>query len=253
MTPTKSLTTGQRGQSRSTTRVTAVTPTTPRLRTLSSTSRSATPSKPKVVVEPPPSVPALSIREAIALKRAEAKKEQSKVPSGGGTLDQWDSLQDSIPNASKPEEEDLLGRLSIRDTIERARSTGMSPDVCMLLILMKRLIYIYKGSLNLATRSLLCLPSALFEIHLNVTPEQLKSVPNEPALPPSEKTGRKGRNPEKTTWFEAQDLTVLKAWNNEIQEIQHEISLFGSLRSVDVGVIHEPSSSPAYTCLVAQK
>ena len=95
-----------------------------------------------------------------------------------------------------------------------------------------------KGSLNLATRSLPCLPSALFEIHLNIAPDLLKSVPNEPVLPPSEPSvGRRGRNHDKPTWFEAQDLTVLKAWNNEIQEIQHEISLFGSLKTVDVRLL----------------
>lgn len=89
------------------------------------------------------------------------------------------------------------------------------------------------GSLNLATRSLPCLPSALFEIHLGLNPDPLKSVPNEPVLPPSEpKPSRRGGD--KPAWFEAQDLTVLKAWNNDIQEIQHEISLFGSLKTIDV-------------------
>lgn len=85
-----------------------------------------------MVVEPPPPVPAINIREAIALKRAEAKKVQSKGLSGGETVDQWDGLEEVIPDALKPEEEDLLGRLSIRDTIERARSTGMSQsNVCV--------------------------------------------------------------------------------------------------------------------------
>jgi hypothetical protein len=72
-----------------------------------------------------------------------------------------------------------------------------------------------------------------------MTPDSLKSVPNEPVLPPAEpSTGRRGRNQEKTAWFEAQDLTVLKAWNNEIEEIQHEISLFGSLKTVDVCLLN---------------
>jgi hypothetical protein len=94
----------------------------------------------------------------------------------------------------------------------------------------------FEGSLNLATRSLPCLPSALFEIHLGVNPDPLQSVPNEPVLPPSEPskaTSRKG-NREQPSWFQAQDLTVLKAGSNEIEEIQHEISLFGSLKTVDV-------------------
>jgi Leucine-rich repeat (LRR) protein len=68
-----------------------------------------------------------------------------------------------------------------------------------------------------------------------VNPEPLQSVPNEPVLPPSEptKASRKG-NREQPSWFQAQDLTVLKVGNNEIEEIQHEISLFGSLKTVDV-------------------
>jgi hypothetical protein len=31
---------------------------------------------------------------------------------------------------------------------------------------------------------------------------------------------------------------MLKAWNNDIVEIQHEISLFGSLKTVDVSADH---------------
>jgi len=73
----------------------------------------------------------LSLKEAIALRRAEAKKAQAK--GAGGGLDSLASLEDAIPDASKPEEEDLLGRLSVRDTIERARSTGEGPLVpCVL-------------------------------------------------------------------------------------------------------------------------
>lgn len=36
------------------------------------------------------------------------------------------------------------------------------------------------------------------------------------------------------SWYEAQDLEVLKAWSNEIMEIQPEISMFGSLKTIDV-------------------
>ena len=67
-------------------------------------------------------------------------------------------------------------------------------------------------------------------------PDSLQSVPNEPVLPPSEPTKaalRKG-NRDQPSWFQAQDLTVLKVGNNEIEEIQHEISMFGSLKTVDV-------------------
>ncbi|GLB40539.1 putative leucine rich repeat [Lyophyllum shimeji] len=193
-------------------------PLTPRVRTQST--KSTTPSKPssKPVVNAAPSQdtppPPLSIKEAIALRRAEAKKAQSKLSSG--PQHDFLSLDDASPvPAMKQEDEDILGRWPIRETIERARSSG---------------------SLNLATRSLPCIPSALFEIHLGITPDPLKSVPNEPVLPPSApsdapKRGGKRDNP---AWFEAQDLQVLKIWNNEIVEIQHEISLFGSLKTIDL-------------------
>ena len=87
--------------------------------------RSVTPVRskaPEVVVPPSPSVP-LSIKEVIALKRAEAKKGQLKA--GDGPLDNLASAEDALPDApSKQEEDDILGRLSVRETIERARSTG---------------------------------------------------------------------------------------------------------------------------------
>jgi len=117
------------------------------------------------------------------------------------------------------------------------RGTQVKPlfNLCVALNSSKR--FIWKGSLNLATRDLPCLPTALFEIHLGLTPDPLKSVPNEPILPPSElKPSRRGAS--KPSWFEAQDLTVLKAWNNDIQEVQHEISLFGSLKTVDVSIFY---------------
>jgi hypothetical protein len=45
---------------------------------------------------------------------------------------------------------------------------------------------------------------------------------------------KRGGKRDAPAWFEAQDLHILKAWNNDIIEIQHEISLFGSLKTVDV-------------------
>ncbi|KAF8626939.1 hypothetical protein AX17_006439 [Amanita inopinata Kibby_2008] len=172
-------------------------------------------SRNKVVDDQPAKSAPLSIKEVIALKRAEAKKLQSKSShSALGSLGGGEDAPSATPEISAPDE-DSMGRLSLRQTIERARSTG---------------------SINIATRSLPCLPSALFEIHLGVTPESLKSVPNEPPLPPPssvelQSATRRNTNP---SWFEAQDLQVLKAWNNEIVEIQHEISLFGSLKTVDL-------------------
>ncbi|KAG6833362.1 hypothetical protein H0H87_007979 [Tephrocybe sp. NHM501043] len=188
-----------------------------RLRTQSARSGASSPTKPlaKPVVsdasaEGTTSTP-LSIKEAIALRRAEAKKVQSKINSSD-----FISLEDaSLVPVPKKEEEDVLGRWPIRETIERARSTG---------------------NLNLATRSLPCIPSALFEIHLGITPDPLNLVPSEPVLPPTDPSDvprRKGRG-ENPAWFEAQDLLVLKLWSNEIVEIQHEISLFGSLKIIDL-------------------
>lgn len=120
-------------------------------------------------------------------------------------------VEDAIPSAlgGAPTDEDDLGRLSVRETIQRARSSG---------------------SLNLASRDLPCIPSALFELHLSVTPEKLASVPEEPPLP--EKPSR-GATSNSTTWYDQQDLTFLRARNNQIVEIQHEISLFGSLKTID--------------------
>ncbi|KDR71032.1 hypothetical protein GALMADRAFT_229699 [Galerina marginata CBS 339.88] len=184
------------------------------VRTRMQSTRSATPTKTKIVDREQDPVardtPTLSIKEAIALKRAQAKNAQKA--GGGGGLDNLEGLEDALPENKPEEEEDLLGRLSVRDSIEQARSTG---------------------SLNLATRLLPCLPSALFEIHLGLTPNPLKSVPNEPVLPPSESKPGRLRG-DKPAWFEAQDLTVLKAWDNAIQEIQHELSLFGSLKTIDL-------------------
>ena len=74
----------------------------------------------------------------------------------------------------------------------------------------------------------------MFELHLSVTPERLASVPEEPPLP--EKPSRRA-NSNSTTWYDQQDLTFLRARNNQIVEIQHEISLFGSLKTIDVRVV----------------
>ena len=101
-----------------------------------------------------------------------------------------------------------------------------------------------QGALNLASRDLPCLPSALFEIHLGIKPEPLKSVPVEPPISTSTtdeiSTGRRrGGQSNAPSWYEAQDLEVLKAWSNEIVEIQPEISMFGSLKTVDVSICYD--------------
>lgn len=104
----------------------------------------------------------------------------------------------------------------------------------------------FEGAINLASRQLPCLPSALFEIHLGITPEPLKSVPVEPPITtstsddPSAARRKAGTNG--PSWYEAKDLEILKAWLNEILELQPEISMFGSLKTIDVSC---PSCNPA--------
>ncbi|KAI0706998.1 hypothetical protein C8Q76DRAFT_816931 [Earliella scabrosa] len=163
-------------------------------------------------VPPPPPKPQLSIREQIALKRAEVKKVVKTSPVNGNG--EFAGLEDASPQTYKAPEPDVvdLGRWSIKETIERARSSG---------------------AINLSSRDLPCIPSALFEIHLGVTPEPLKSAPVEPPIGESG-AGRRRGNGDAPSWYEAQDLEVLKAWSNEIVEIQSELSMFGSLKTVDL-------------------
>ncbi|KAI0351781.1 L domain-like protein [Trametes cingulata] len=166
---------------------------------------------------PPSPKPQLSIREQIALKRAQAKKAVVKTsPNASGD---FAGLENASPDVfNQPPVVDVdLGRWSIKETIERARSSG---------------------AINLSSRDLPCLPSALFEIHLGIKPEPLKSVPVEPPITTASSTDllatrRKG-NQNAPSWYEAQDLEVLKAWSNEIMELQPEISMFGSLKTVDL-------------------
>ncbi|KAK7048204.1 hypothetical protein R3P38DRAFT_2867969 [Favolaschia claudopus] len=194
---------------------------TPRVRTKSTVARSTTPSKPMKkafadtdsFLDKPKSsqdeAKPLSIKEAIALKRAEAKKTQTRgAPS---PLDNLGSLADAIPDVPPAEDDDILGRPPLRQTIEQAKTTG---------------------SINLSTRSLQCIPSALFDLHLGITPEPLKSVPEEPPLPPPSEVRRRAN--QSPAWFDTRDLEIIKAWGNEIVEIQPEISLFGSLKSIDL-------------------
>ena len=100
---------------------------------------------------------------------------------------------------------------------------------------------LHLGAVNLASRGLPCLPSALFEIHLGVKPEPLKLVPAEPPITTgtsddSSAARRRNGGQNSPSWYEAQDLAILKAWSNEILEIQPEISMFGSLKTIDVSI-----------------
>ena len=70
---------------------------------------------------------------------------------------------------------------------------------------------------------------------MGITPEPLKSGPVEPPIT----TGSSGRKPSQNapSWYDAQDLQILKAWSNEIIELQPEISMFGSLKTIDVSSV----------------
>ncbi|KAJ3004909.1 hypothetical protein NUW54_g4583 [Trametes sanguinea] len=180
-----------------------------------SPARRTQPLPPEEEVPPVPSKPQLSIREQIALRRAEAKKlaEKSSTPAASG---EFVGLEDASPETfNQPPAVDVdLGRWSIKETIERARNSG---------------------AINLASRDLPCLPSALFEIHLGIKPEPLKSVPVEPPITTSTSSDvRKKASQNAPSWYEAQDLEILKAWSNEIVELQPEIFMFGSLKIVDL-------------------
>jgi hypothetical protein len=182
----------------------------------------------------PSKSPAMNMKEAIALKRAEAKKAiavQKNFATRGDS-----SASGGIENTSQTISEtftaegDDLGRPSIRQTIERARSSGVYQYASLPTYHSADPFIAYlQGSLNIASRDLPCLPSALFEIHLSVTPGKLASVPDEPPLPVIP-----DKSSDPTTWYEQRDLTFLRARNNQIVEIQTEISLFGSLKTIDV-------------------
>jgi hypothetical protein len=72
----------------------------------------------------PSKVPAMSMKEAIALKRAETKKAMAvqRAFSGPGGLSSCGRVAEISPSTV---DGDDLGRLSIRETIERARSSGV--------------------------------------------------------------------------------------------------------------------------------
>lgn len=57
---------------------------------------------------------------------------------------------------------------------------------------------------------------------------------NEPPLAQDDSwAARKGASKD-INWYDAKDLEVIKAWNNKIVELQPELSLFGSLKTLDV-------------------
>lgn len=66
---------------------------------------------------------------------------------------------------------------------------------------------------------------------MGITPEPLKSVPKESD---EDLLAGKAMKRKEPAWYEAVDLTVMKLRDNIILEIQPEISLFGSLRTLEV-------------------
>lgn len=79
---------------------------------------------PVIKDEPPlPKAPALSVREQIALRRAELQKASKQQAQDSATTDDFQGLEDASPIKEKEDIIDL-GRWSVKETIERARSTG---------------------------------------------------------------------------------------------------------------------------------
>ena len=102
----------------------------------------------------------------------------------------------------------------------------------------KQILIVFSGVLELSSRTLKCLPSCLFEIHLGVNAAPLKSV-EASDLDPPESPVRRQPAKKQNTYFDSQDLEVLKARSNEIVELQPELALFGSLKTVDVSIYNK--------------
>ena len=72
--------------------------------------------------------PTLSLKEVIAQKRAEARKLKSTSQAQGELPVLGDDAGSAVQNKLQEEDLDDLGRWSLRETIERARSTGSSVE-----------------------------------------------------------------------------------------------------------------------------
>ena len=59
----------------------------------------------------------------------------------------------------------------------------------------------------------------------------------EPDYPEDMSPRKRKQSRQQPSWFEAQDLVVIKARSNEIVELQPELSLFGSLKTIDVSLL----------------
>ena len=73
--------------------------------------------------EPEPSKPKLSLKEQIALRRAEQQKKSARAVSPAISLGGVSDI-DQLPITQPPVEDDILGRLSVRETVDRARVSG---------------------------------------------------------------------------------------------------------------------------------
>ena len=100
----------------------------PRLAPSPSKSRAPSPQKERKE-EPGPQKPALSLKEVIAQRRAEARKLKPTSPALGELPALGDGADLAIGN--KPQEGDIddLGRWSLREAVERARGTGWPVDI----------------------------------------------------------------------------------------------------------------------------
>ena len=78
--------------------------------------------------EPDLPKPTLSLKEVIAQKRAEARKLRPASPTLGELSAPGDDTDLVMRTKSQEEDIDDLGRWSLRETIERARNTGLSID-----------------------------------------------------------------------------------------------------------------------------
>ncbi|KAF5364975.1 hypothetical protein D9758_008176 [Tetrapyrgos nigripes] len=139
-------------------------------------------------------------RTKLAAGRSSPQKQVEKEePPVVPAMNIKEQMEDGIPGATATPPEDTLGRwLSFKALSESAAS----PE--------------------------------LYEIHLGITSNPLKSVPSPIPLlssgPSAAQRRSKRDNPARS---EARDLQTLKAFSNEILEIQHEIYLFGSLKVID--------------------
>ena len=99
------------------------TPPTPSRSRVTSPAKRQNHSEPLINNSPPKE--RLSVRDQIALKRAQAKKGQAKNDG----LGQLDALGDDellhIKSLQIEEPADEMGRLGVRETVSRARSTGL--------------------------------------------------------------------------------------------------------------------------------